>query len=90
MIEKLLARDDLDVDQTNDCYEDETALTTAIYLGRVELVDTLLQRGANPNVGRAMSKPTPLHIGITAGAEQDCGENGLNLYQIMYMYQIIM
>lgn len=73
MMKKLLARDDLDVDQTNEvCYEDETALTIAIYLGRVALVDALLQAGANPNVGRGLGKATPLHIAITAGAEQDC------------------
>lgn len=76
LIKKLLARDNLEVNQTNDAgYDGETALTTAIFLGRVDLVDLLLQHGADPNEGHDVAKPTPLHIGVTAGAEQDCDDS---------------
>lgn len=75
-IKKLLIRENLEIDNTNEPgYDGETALTTAIFLGRVDIVDLLLQHGANPNQGMDAGNPTPLHIGITAGVEHNCDTN---------------
>lgn len=72
-IQMLLDSKDCDVNRTNASNDNETALFIAIYLGRTELVDMLLERGADPNVGRGEHRPTPMHIAINAGAEQDAG-----------------
>jgi len=48
-------------------YEEGTILMSAAYLGAFKMLDKLLKKGADPNLGSLLTGETPLHVATAKG-----------------------
>jgi len=59
---KLFIKNDVDPDSMNE--DDVSVLIQAIVYGRNEFVESLLEKGANPNLQETIYKTAPLHVAV--------------------------